>query len=112
MDPLTKLIISSGTDMEAPLPASIKIVRKPSISPAMAVHAAISFLSLGIGNELLMYDTDVGLPLSINIYPVGIVSSPLSFMYGADNTCIPISISGFLPDISDKNNMASAFRLI
>src|SRR5687767_9924914 len=81
----------------------------PSISPAIAVHIAISFLSAGIGMVLLIYETVVGAPPSITIYPVDIISRPLCFTKGAEITCWPINSSGFLPEITDRYNNASAY---
>ena len=45
------------------------------------------------------------------MYPVDKTSRSVCFNSGAVITCCPISISGFLPDINDKNNIASAFSL-
>src|SRR4028118_1250288 len=83
----------------------------PSISLAIAVQRAISFLSEGIGAALDMYETVVGAPPSITIYPVGIISRPLLRTKGALTTCCPISNSGLRPDTSERYNSASAYLL-
>jgi hypothetical protein len=66
----TAFIIGAGTGILAPLPPSRYMALLPSNSPAMAVATAMSDFSLGIGLVLLMYSTDVVVPLSISIYPV------------------------------------------
>src|SRR6186713_3359434 len=104
----TRAIILSVIALRAPLPASMYITFIPSISPAMAVHMAISSLSAGMGVVLLIYDTVVGAPPSITIYPVDIISRPLFLTAGADRTCCPINNSGLRPDITDRYNKASA----
>src|SRR3989337_3612832 len=60
--PLTDAIISEGTGLEAPLPASMKISLRPNISAAIAVQTAISDLVDGIGDVLLIYKTVVPTP--------------------------------------------------
>ena len=66
-DFLTALIIASEIGFLAPLPPSININFRPSISPAIAVQAATVSLSAGIGLVLLIYETVVGFPLSTSM---------------------------------------------
>ena len=77
----------------------------------MAVHTAISFLSAGIGLAFEIYETVVGAPPSITIYPVDIISRPLFLTIGADTTCCPINNSELRPLIKERYNKASAYLL-
>ena len=81
----------------------------PIISPAMAVAAAISGLSLGRGNVPLMYCAEVSLPLSTSIYPVARGCILYFFTKGAAVTCLAIRYSGFRPEMRLMKRIASVF---
>ena len=80
----------------------------PKYSAAKAWAMAMSILSRGMGRVSLINSTEVRVPDSTSIYPVGMASMPYSRIKGAALTCSPIKSSGLRPLTSDRKRIASA----